>query len=432
MQKGKIRFGFESGKIEKSYKLSENAPRVLLVGYNGANNTGSEARLISIIEDVRNVLGLEVRITLPTFNEVNLRRYLQEEPTLSIVSVPSIFFFAIKRLVREHDLVMLVEGSCYMDTWASALLWAFLWTTKYAKAYEKPCIAYAVDAGDLSPSNKRRVQREASKTDLIITRTKQAADLLKSMGVTAPIEVTADSAFTFQVSVDDKQILKKIWPDAGEGVVGFSAVDFYLWPVVIRLWGRREDCYRWPYYFSRTKKRVQASEDLAKCWAAEADRIIETHGRNIALLCMEELDEPLARKIHSKMRHSSKARVFSSGEFHASEMTAILRSLDLLVTSRYHAAILSLESAVPQIALGHDTRLKGLYQDMELYDDYFVHHSSTKMWDEVKDKVDDLIENPIKMKGILKRAFKEHLIRAQRNRKLLRNFIKKKGWKVRE
>jgi hypothetical protein len=27
--------------------------KVLLVGYNGANNTGSEARLLSIIEDVR-------------------------------------------------------------------------------------------------------------------------------------------------------------------------------------------------------------------------------------------------------------------------------------------------------------------------------------------------------------------------------------------
>ena len=31
--------------------------KVMLMGYNGANNTGSETRLISIIEDVRKVLG---------------------------------------------------------------------------------------------------------------------------------------------------------------------------------------------------------------------------------------------------------------------------------------------------------------------------------------------------------------------------------------
>ena len=43
-----------------------NIRKVLLVGYNGANNTGSEARLIAIIEDVRAVLGPEVHITVPT------------------------------------------------------------------------------------------------------------------------------------------------------------------------------------------------------------------------------------------------------------------------------------------------------------------------------------------------------------------------------
>ncbi|MCE7697534.1 MAG: polysaccharide pyruvyl transferase family protein, partial [Methanobacterium paludis] len=115
---------------EQNFKQS--VPKVLLVGYNGANNTGSEARLIAIIKDVRAVLGPEVCITIPTLNEKNLRRYIKEEANLKIVSIPSIFFFALRKLVKEHDLVLLVEGSCYMDTWTSALLWAFLWTTKCA------------------------------------------------------------------------------------------------------------------------------------------------------------------------------------------------------------------------------------------------------------------------------------------------------------
>jgi len=128
--------------------------KVLLVGYNGANNTGSEARLIAIIEDLRQVLGPEVQITIPTLNEENLRRYLEEDDFLHIAPIPSIFLFAIRKLVKEHDLVLLVEGSCYMDTWTSALLWAFLWTTKCAHDLGKPCIAYAVDAGELSSLNQ--------------------------------------------------------------------------------------------------------------------------------------------------------------------------------------------------------------------------------------------------------------------------------------
>ena len=35
---------------------SSGSPRALLIGYNGANNTGAEARLLAIIDDVRATL----------------------------------------------------------------------------------------------------------------------------------------------------------------------------------------------------------------------------------------------------------------------------------------------------------------------------------------------------------------------------------------
>ena len=93
---------------------------------------------------------------------------------------------------------------------------------------------------------------------------------------------------------------------------------------------------------------------------------------------MEELDEPLANKIVNKMKHSQNTYIFSSSEFNASQMTEILRNLDLLVTSRYHAAVLSLEARVPQIAVGHDPRLKGLYKDLEMDKDYLINYNSGK------------------------------------------------------
>jgi len=94
-------------------------------------------------------------------NEKNLRRYVKEDSKLIIAPIPSIYFFALKRLVKDHDLVMLVEGSCYMDTWTSALLWAFLWTTRCANYYKIPCIAYAVDAGDLFNLNQFLVKKRS-------------------------------------------------------------------------------------------------------------------------------------------------------------------------------------------------------------------------------------------------------------------------------
>ena len=407
----------------------KHAPKLLLMGYNGANNTGSEARLIAILDDIRAVLGSEVDITVPSLNPTNLRRYIKEGTHQRIEAIPSIYFFALRRLVKEHDVVLLVEGSCYTDYWTSALLWAFLWVSKYAYKYGKPSLAYAVDSGDLSLGNRRRVQRIASNTDLIITRTAATAEHLKSLGVSAPIEVTADTSFTFSMKQEDERILNRLWPEAKNGVVGIAAMDFHLWPVIVRLWGRKQYCYRWPYYFSRSSSRCQASEELAKAWAAEADRIIQKHKRAVALICMEQLDEPLAKEIHRRMKNTNHARIFSSKEYNTSQMTGLLRCLDLLVTSRYHAGVLSLAKQIPQIAVGQDTRLKRFYNELGIFDDYFIEQGSQNMWGVLKEKINSLLIDPKLQNEKLKQGFKEHLARAKRNRVLLKRFINNHGWK---
>jgi polysaccharide pyruvyl transferase WcaK-like protein len=422
-------------KIKNSNRIIR---KVMLMGYNGANNTGSETRLISIIEDVKQVLGEDVIITIPTLNEKNLRRYINEDSNLIIAPIPSIYFFAIRKLVKEQDLVLLVEGSCYMDTWTSALLWAFLWTTRCASSYNVPCVAYAVDAGDLSTINQYLVKREASKTDLIITRTSYAANKLKEMDVTAPIKHTADSAFTFKTDPEDRNIYNRIWkdsPNQDSGTVGLAIIDFYLWPVVIRPWGHKKNIYKWPYYFSRSKTRREGSENLAVKWAAEADRIIEKHGKKIAIICMEEVDEPLAKIILNNMKHPERTKIFSANEFNASQMTEILRGLDLLVTSRYHAAVLSLEARIPQIAVGHDPRLKGFYKDLKLDEEYLINYiyekdAAINIWDQLSKNVDILIKNPEIVFDKLNQGFIEHLSRSKENPILLKEFIQENMWET--
>jgi polysaccharide pyruvyl transferase WcaK-like protein len=403
--------------------------RVLLIGYNGANNTGAEALLLADIEDVRAVLGPQAVITIPTINPSNLRRYIKETPNLRIAPMPTIFFAALRRLVRENDLIMLVEGSTYMDTWTSAMLWAYLWTTRCAYAMGKPCLAYAVDAGELRLAlNRRLVRSEASKTGLIITRAAAAADRLRSFGVTAPLEVTADNAFSFHLDPADAGLLSRAWPEAGPHVVGMALVDFYLWPVVMKPWGPGEDCYKWPYYFTRSPERTRATEALARSYAALADDMITRHGKAVALIGMEELDEALLRKVHGAMAHPDRARIFCSREYNASQMASILRSLELLLTSRYHACVLSLAAQVPQIAIGHDLRLKTIYQELGLFEDFFVEPNAHDLYESLRPRVDRLLEDPSCVRDALLHGYEQHRADAQRNRSLLKDFILAHGW----
>jgi polysaccharide pyruvyl transferase WcaK-like protein len=398
---------------------NENATRVLLVGYNGANNTGAEALLLADIEDVRAVLGPDTLITVPTLAPENLRRYVQESATLKIVPIPILYFGALKRLVSEADIVMLVEGSTYMDTWGSVLLWAFLWSSYWAARLGKKCIAYAVDAGALSALNQRLVRTVASRTDLIVTRNQSAARRLAAYGVTAPIESTADNAFTYITRPQDEGWVEREWPQARKGMVGMAVVDFNLFPVVMRPFGKKADCYKWPYYFSRSSRRRRASEELSEGYAAIADDIVAERGLPVAFICMEQLDESLAAAIQQRMKRPEMSRIFSARRHNASQMTVLLRGLRLLVTSRYHAGVLSLAARVPQIAVGHDLRLRTLYEDLGLLERFFIDPRSPRMLQRLTTCIRSLLDDPGQVGKTLDVGYADHLARARRNQALL-------------
>ncbi len=422
--------GADVGASGRSGEAKEGPARVLLVGYNGANNTGSESRLLSIIEDVRAVMGPETMITIPTLNAVNLRRYIEETPTLRIEAIPSIYFSALKRLVRENDIVLLVEGCCYMDTWTSALLWAFLWSTKQAAEHGRPSMAYAVDSGNLSPSNLKRVRRDASRTDLIVTRTVAAARRLRSHGVTAPIEATADTTFTFQMGNGDDDILERTWPDATSGVVGLAPVDFYQWPVVIRPFGRSQNCYRWPYYYSRSRERTASTRRLVEGFARETERLVSEHGRDVALIAMESLDEPMVHQVRDMVSCPDRVRVYSALDYNASEMLGLLKSLDGLISSRYHSCVMASFGSVPMVAIGHDLRVEDLFRDMNIYKSSFIHHLDKDLFAKLTERVDRILSDPASERAVVERAHAEHVKRASRNRELFRSFVETRGWKT--
>jgi len=401
---------------------SERTLRVLVVGYSGANNTGAEALLRADIEDLRAVLGGSASITVPSLNVSNLRRYLPEESGLSIVRMPLIFLAKVPRLVRRHDLVVLVEGSMFMDTWGSALLWYFLWNAVWAHRLGKPCLAYAVDAGELSSRNQRLTARIVSRMGLVVVRARAAASRLQAYGVTAPVKITADNALTFRPDPAEEATIERLRSEDGRGAVGLAAVNFHLFPVTVRPLAPRAQWYRWPYAFSHSPDRSRAATALAEGYAELSDWIIEEEGRSVALICMEELDGPFAEAIRRRMRHADQAQIFSSRDYNASQMVGILRRLDGLVTSRYHAAILSLAAAVPQIAVGHDYRLRSLYQELGMSES-FVEPRTADLAEVLKGHVHRLLADPEPRREILRRGHEELLAKARQNRGHLRAFL---------
>jgi hypothetical protein len=209
-------------------------------------------------------------------------------------------------------------------------------------------------------------------------------------------------------------------------------VDFSLFPAVMRPWASRRRCYKWPYYFSSSPQRKREGEILVNGFASLADHIIESTGKAVALICMEQLDETIAEQVHRRMAHPEGARRFSARHFDASQMTILLRSLDLLVTSRFHAAVLSLAAGVPQLAVHNDTRLATLYQDLGLKGRWFMDPGLTgapgnnvsrpEFFAGIRERVDQLLKNPELQKDLLYKGYENLAGLARQNRRHLADF----------
>ena len=96
---------------------------------------------------------------------------------------------------------------------------------------------------------------------------------------------------------------------------------------------------------------------------------------------MERLDAMACNRLSSQLQcpHS----LFLSSEYTAAELTGVLRNLSALITSRYHASVLSLEQKIPIIAVSMDERLDAIMKELKLNHDYLHHVNDLHLSDKI-------------------------------------------------
>ena len=395
--------------------MNNDVLKIFMLGYGGANNTGSEIRILTIIDDVRAVFGDSINITLGTLDREKTSKIINETEYLKIVEIPYIFPLAVWRLAKKHNILMLIEGSTFKDNWSSALLYLFLWGGWAAKRHGKYSLAYAVDAGQMSSINQYLTRLVCQEMDLIITRTKAAKQKLHDLGIQREIFVTTDTAFQFQYHPVETTNVP---------VVGIAPVEFYKWPVHFKLWGPRELCYHWPYYFSWDSDRAQQSEILVEAWVKLIQHIINERGWRIKLIAMEELDRNICNRILDRVQPQISLQIEKSfaGERSPQDIANELQRLSFLVTSRYHACVLSMNGGVPQMALYHDERLSSIYQELGL-SDYAVEIGRPDLFCNLKKIFEQLVLNaPFVSERLCNRFHSYYLPSSKSNREILKNW----------
>ncbi len=352
--------------------------RLLLVGYNGARNTGADARVSAIVKQMKDLFGEEnIQITVMTLNRKLLDGYFAKD--VSLLEFSSIFLLDLYQACCIHHAAIICEGSTLKSTFANALTMFFCEASGIMARQGKPCIAYGSEVGAMEPLVER-LSAKLCRDTYFITRTEESQQALEALGLQG--HIGTDTAWFYDDAISKEsagQMLQQAGWDGKMPLLGIAVIDPFCWPVraSLKKWikgiltGNMEGRYdRW-YFYSESRDRRAAFARYIGSIAEAVLRYQEEQDVFPVLIGMEKMDVRACRALRKKLNQP--CAMFCSGDNSADIMAGILQRLSMLVTSRYHAAVLSMESGIPIVAISMDERIDAIMRELSFADRY-LHH----------------------------------------------------------
>ena len=359
-----------------------NKLKLLMVGYNGARNTGADARVAAAVKQIKELFGADnVHMTVLTLSEKALEGYFDED--VEVREISSIFLKDLYKACSSHHAAVLCEGSTLKSTFADALSLFFCEASGIMARQGKPCIAFGSEVGYMDEA-LRQFAAKTCRDTYFITRTQESQTVLTGLGLQG--HKGTDTAWLYEGAASGEateQLLRENGWDGKKPILGIAVINPFIWPVraSLRKWikgrftGTHEGQYdKWYYYSDSPKRRIDYDRYINEI-AKAANSLCETEGFFPVLLGMEKMDIDACEKLKQKLKMP--VAVFASGEYTADVMTGVLLNMSALITSRYHAAVLRMRSGCPIVAVSMDERLDSLMKELEMDDGYLFH-----VWDE--------------------------------------------------
>jgi len=389
----------------RSLEDLENDPtlHILLVGYNGARNTGADVRVAEIARQLQEGLGKDkVELSAMTLDAESMRCYF--DPDVHLIQVRSIFFGGVFKACCANQAAILCEGSTLKSKFANALTLYSCEAAGIMRNQHKPCIAYGSEAGEMDAFLERTVRRLCKDT-YFIARTQNSLDYIQKMGLTG--HLGTDTAWGFDSSSYEKWAvteLKQSGWDGASPLLGVAPINPFWWPVKPSLikWlranfsGDHSLQFQLWYFFSWSAHRKQQFEDYLDALALSVNEFAKKHPCHVVILGMEQLDTDAVSRLTSKLEVQASA--FLSSDHDGYQMAALLRQLTWLITSRYHAEVLSTDGKVPSVAISMDERLDNIMKEMDMGCHQLLHADDTDLSVELPDALEFIRSHPEEIK----------------------------------
>lgn len=313
-------------KIIKDFKCDKRYDFVLS-GYYGFNNSGDDALLMALINDLT-AEKEDVKIAVLSSNP------MQTKIRYKVDAFKRMSPIVLYRLFKNSRVLLSGGGSLIQDETSSKSLWYYLFIISFAKRCSMRVMQIASGIG---PVNGKFNQILAGKVlnksvDRITLREEKSLKEIERLKISVPVEVTADPALSLEGV--DRESADKIFKDNNIPMGEYVCVALRDWKDV--------------------------AEDFEENIASVLDHIHDKYQKNIVFVPMQyPADLGISKRIAKCMKNSS---YIIEAPISIPETIGVIANSDLVVAMRLHSLVYAVSSSVGVIALKYDPKIDGFME----------------------------------------------------------------------
>ncbi len=362
--------------------------KFVISGFYGLGNTGDEAILESIIDNLRD-----------EFNDPDITVFsLSPEQTAKEHNVKTVYRAWRRenkekvKALKEADLLISGGGGLLQDAYPTKFLFGplpyYLLIVLLAKLCGTKVMFFSQGIGPVTSGWGKFLMKLANLANFITVRDQYSKDLLHKLGVKKPeTVVTSDIVFAFKPKKDDAGI-KSLQLNGDEQLVAVS----------VRPWF----------------DRIQQFEQMA----GVLDRLIIEENVTPVFVPMEgHHDKDASEKVMSYMKHPDKT-VMLGTDFTPNQYLNFIGECQLTIGMRLHALIFSTLKGVPHIGFSYDKKVESLLKRSGMWQ-YSADLDNIDV-DQVTSNAKTILHNHAKESATVKKNAEEMRKEAKRNLELMK------------
>jgi len=292
-----------------------------IFGYYGFRNTGDEAILQTIINQIRKAIP-KAEITALTY------KAKETSERFGINAISRNDFRELIRAIGSSDAVISGGGSILQDATSNRSLLYYLAIIYIAKKFGKKVMFYGNGFGPITNSlNKKLAKLIINEVDAITVRDHYSKEFMQSLGIKKNITVTADVVFAMEKPSEESTnvLLEKEALSLDKPLIGIS----------IRKW--------------------KGQENYKSIIAKTADYLVKRNFQVVFIPMQYPDDYVISSEIIGMMDTSAKV---IEEQYSPQQVLGLIGKLHLLIGMRLHSLVFAAIASIPMIGIEYEDKVK--------------------------------------------------------------------------